>query len=147
MLYTPLNSRHRAAGAKMASFAGWDMPIQYAGIIQEHMHTRSQASVFDICHMGEFLVSGAGATRGLALAPDHINLLNSLGVCQGRLGRAREALATFRNAFSKDASSLAMMFRKSSRFLICSFRSLNIFSLALILLSTAEINRILIKQI
>lgn len=68
MLYTPLNSRHRAAGAKMASFAGWDMPIQYAGIIQEHMHTRSQASVFDICHMGEFLVSGAGATRGLALA-------------------------------------------------------------------------------
>jgi aminomethyltransferase len=65
---TPLNAWHKAHGAKMAPFAGWDMPIQYSGILQEHEHTRRQASVFDICHMGEFLLGGRGATRGLGLA-------------------------------------------------------------------------------
>jgi aminomethyltransferase len=52
----------------MTPFAGWDMPIQYSGILQEHEHTRRQASIFDICHMGEFLVSGKNATRSLGLA-------------------------------------------------------------------------------
>ncbi len=50
----------------MADFAGWDMPIQYAGILAEHEHTRTKVSLFDICHMGEFLVSGEGATEALA---------------------------------------------------------------------------------
>ncbi len=62
---TPLTAWHRNHGAKMAPFAGFDMPVQYEGIIAEHGHTRSQASVFDICHMGEFLLSGAGARQGL----------------------------------------------------------------------------------
>jgi aminomethyltransferase len=69
LLETPLAALHQAAGAKMVPFAGWNMPVQYAnGIIAEHLHTRHQVSIFDICHMGEFKVSGAGAEMAL----DHI---------------------------------------------------------------------------
>ena len=71
LLETPLGAWHRAQGAKMAPFAGWDMPIQYAGILAEHEHTRAAASVFDICHMGEFLLHGAGAAAALARAVTH----------------------------------------------------------------------------
>jgi aminomethyltransferase len=67
-LQTPLGSWHVARHAKMAPFAGWDMPIQYAGILLEHTHTRTAASVFDICHMGEFLVSGVYAPEALSRA-------------------------------------------------------------------------------
>ncbi len=49
----------------MGEFGGWDMPIQYAGILQEHHHTRTNASAFDICHMGEFEVSGPSAGKDL----------------------------------------------------------------------------------
>jgi aminomethyltransferase len=55
----------------MASFAGWDMPIQYEGIVAEHMHTRTAAAVFDICHMGEFLIRGPGARQQLEQAVSH----------------------------------------------------------------------------
>ncbi len=70
-LQTPLSAWHRAKGAKMADFAGWDMPIQYEGILAEHEHTRTKASVFDICHMGEFRISGEGAAKALSLAVTH----------------------------------------------------------------------------
>ncbi len=49
----------------MAPFAGWDMPIQYDGIVAEHLHTRSVASIFDTCHMGEFNLSGPSAESDL----------------------------------------------------------------------------------
>ena len=62
---TPLTSWHKAKGAKMAAFAGFDMPIQYEGIIAEHNHTRTSAGIFDICHMGEFSLSGPGAKAAL----------------------------------------------------------------------------------
>lgn len=68
ILSTPLTPWHIEQGAKMAPFAGWNMPIQYSGIIQEHEHTRKAASIFDICHMGEFIVSGAEAKDGLSKA-------------------------------------------------------------------------------
>ena len=68
MRETPLASWHRSHGAKMAPFAGWDMPIQYEGILAEHNHTRSAASVFDICHMGQFMLEGEGAAEKLARA-------------------------------------------------------------------------------
>jgi len=58
---TPLYNQHIALGAKMAPFGGWDMPIQYEGILAEHQHTRKEASLFDICHMGEFELSGLTA--------------------------------------------------------------------------------------
>jgi aminomethyltransferase len=62
---TPLTGWHKAKGAKMAAFAGFDMPIQYEGIIAEHNHTRQSAGIFDICHMGEFSLRGAGAKDAL----------------------------------------------------------------------------------
>ncbi|MDK2874109.1 MAG: aminomethyltransferase [Desulfomicrobiaceae bacterium] len=68
---SPLTSWHHAHGARMAPFAGWDMPIQYTSILEEHQHTRTQASIFDICHMGEFFLSGPGATDALARIVTH----------------------------------------------------------------------------
>ena len=65
MKKTPLHDQHIQLGARMGEFGGWDMPIQYAGILQEHHHTRTKASVFDICHMGEFELSGPSAQADL----------------------------------------------------------------------------------
>ncbi len=58
---TPLFDRHVAAGAKMVDFAGWEMPVQYAGVRQEHMAVRRNVGVFDVSHMGEIETSGPGA--------------------------------------------------------------------------------------
>src|SRR5512133_1056980 len=55
---TPLYERHRALGARMVPFAGWEMPVQYAGVIPEHRAVRSDAGVFDVSHMGEIEVEG-----------------------------------------------------------------------------------------
>ena len=69
LLETPLTGWHIAHGAKMAPFAGWNMPIQYpAGIIAEHTHTREKAGLFDICHMGEFILDGQGSSEALGRA-------------------------------------------------------------------------------
>lgn len=65
---TPLHDKHLELKARMVDFAGWQMPVQYEGIIPEHRHTRKKAALFDICHMGEFRVSGAGAVEALAKA-------------------------------------------------------------------------------
>ena len=62
---TPLNTQHRELKALMAPFGGWDMPIQYEGIIAEHTWCRTNASLFDICHMGEFLFQGDFEEGGL----------------------------------------------------------------------------------
>jgi aminomethyltransferase len=58
---TPLHDRHVAAGAKMVPYAGWEMPVQYAGIKDEHLTVRSSAGVFDVSHMGEIETSGPDA--------------------------------------------------------------------------------------
>jgi len=58
---TPLNAEHRALGAKMVDFGGWDMPVQYAGIMDEHMAVRTKAGLFDVSHMGEIWVEGPQA--------------------------------------------------------------------------------------
>src|ERR1041385_4275633 len=60
---TPLNSVHRALGAKMVDFGGWDMPVQYSGIIDEHLAVRSSAGLFDVSHMGEIDIRGKDAAR------------------------------------------------------------------------------------
>jgi len=63
---TPLVAEHEALHAKMVNFAGWNMPVQYEhGILFEHQHTREKCSLFDICHMGEFNVKGAGVAAAL----------------------------------------------------------------------------------
>jgi aminomethyltransferase len=58
---TPLYEEHLALGARMVPFAGYEMPVQYAGIIEEHNAVRATAGVFDVCHMAEFRVFGFGA--------------------------------------------------------------------------------------
>ncbi|PYS90668.1 MAG: glycine cleavage system aminomethyltransferase GcvT [Acidobacteria bacterium] len=66
---TPLNAAHRALGGKMVDFGGWDMPVQYpAGVIEEHMATRTRAGLFDVSHMGEIWVEG----------PDAIEFVNGI---------------------------------------------------------------------
>src|SRR5205807_2517901 len=63
LLQTPLYDRHVAAGARMVPFAGWEMPVQYEGVIQEHRAVRTDAGVFDVSHMGELEVEGPCAAE------------------------------------------------------------------------------------
>ncbi len=62
---TALYESHVALKANMGPFGGWNMPIQYAGILAEHQHTREKVSIFDVSHMGEFLIEGDYAASGL----------------------------------------------------------------------------------
>ena len=83
---TPLVEAHIALGAKMVPFAGWNMPVQYpGGILAEHRHTRTECSIFDISHMGEFRAAGAGAAAALdrALARPSSDL--KIGSCRYNL--------------------------------------------------------------
>lgn len=57
---TPLNNVHRELGARMVNFGGWDMPVQYTGVIDEHLAVRKAAGLFDVSHMGEIEVRGTG---------------------------------------------------------------------------------------
>jgi aminomethyltransferase len=63
--HTPLHDRHLAAGAKMADFGGWDMPIEYQGTVAEHTAVREAAGVFDVSHMGKVAVHGPEAVTWL----------------------------------------------------------------------------------
>ena len=58
---TPLYTEHQKLNAKFGEFNQWSMPIQYTGIIAEHLNTRQNAGLFDICHMGEISISGPDA--------------------------------------------------------------------------------------
>src|SRR5437660_232176 len=62
-LRTPLYDRHVALGARMVDFAGWDMPVQYTSIIEEHQAVRTEAGLFDISHMGRLWFAGAQGTE------------------------------------------------------------------------------------
>jgi aminomethyltransferase len=62
---TPLHAAHVRLGARMIGFGGWDMPVQYAGIVEEHRTVRAAAGCFDVSHMGEFEFRGPDATRVL----------------------------------------------------------------------------------
>jgi aminomethyltransferase len=56
---TTLNERHRALGAKMVGFGGWDMPLQYTGIVEEHHAVRRAAGMFDVSHMGKVVITSS----------------------------------------------------------------------------------------
>jgi aminomethyltransferase len=87
LLRTPLHDRHVALGARMVPFAGWEMPVQYAGVIPEHRAVRSDCGVFDVSHMGEFEVEGPRATELLQATLS--NDLEKIG-----LGQAQYTLLT-----------------------------------------------------
>ena len=61
MKHTPLIEQHRAHGAKLVDFAGWEMPIQYASVVDEYYTVRSKAGLFDVSHMGRLTVAGSGS--------------------------------------------------------------------------------------
>lgn len=61
MQKTPLNQLHKELGARMVEFGGWEMPVQYSGVIEEHLAVRNAAGLFDVSHMGEIEVTGGNA--------------------------------------------------------------------------------------
>jgi len=74
---TPLYECHVEAGARMVDFAGWEMPVQYSGVIEEHRAVRRRAGLFDVSHMGEFRVTGEGAEIFLqGLTPNDVAKLS-----------------------------------------------------------------------
>ena len=74
----PLDAWHRARGARMVPFAGYAMPIQYEGIVAEHLWTRESAGLFDVSHMGQLLISGEGVEVALeALIPADVQRLKT----------------------------------------------------------------------
>ena len=62
---TPLNARHRSLGARMVEFGGWDMPVEYSGLTDEHMAVRTRAGLFDVSHMGEIEIAGRDALKAV----------------------------------------------------------------------------------
>src|SRR5215510_798284 len=62
---TSLYECHVRAGARLVPFAGWEMPVQYGGVAEEHMAVRTRAGLFDVSHMGEVFVEGRGALSTL----------------------------------------------------------------------------------
>ena len=86
LLHTPLFSLHTALGARMVPFAGYAMPLQYAeGIMAEHRHTRTQAGLFDVSHMGQVrLRARSGAVRDAALALEQLVPADIAGLASGR---------------------------------------------------------------
>src|SRR5579885_334088 len=77
---TPLYEQHRALGGRMVEFGGWEMPVQYSSILDEHQAVRTNAGLFDVSHMGEFKVEGAGALPFLQyLVPNDVSKLAKIG--------------------------------------------------------------------
>ncbi|GCE05159.1 glycine cleavage system aminomethyltransferase GcvT [Dictyobacter aurantiacus] len=73
---TPLYERHRALGARLVEFGGWEMPVQYSSILEEHQAVRTRAGLFDVSHMGEFKVEGQDALPFLQhLVPNDVSRL------------------------------------------------------------------------
>ena len=96
---TPLWSRHRDAGARLVPFAGWEMPVTYSSILDEHRAVRSSAGLFDVSHMGEIRLRGAGALE-LAQA------LFSNDVAGAELGRVRYGLLCLESGGAVDDVTL-----------------------------------------
>src|SRR5229473_3816305 len=73
---TPLYEQHRAMGARLVEFGGWEMPVQYSSILEEHEAVRTRAGLFDVSHMGEFKVEGPDAPAFLQyLVPNDVSRL------------------------------------------------------------------------
>jgi aminomethyltransferase len=79
---TPLHDLHQSLGARMVAFAGYEMPLHYrGGILNEHLHTRSAASLFDVSHMGQALLGGANPAATL----ERLTPADVIGLCDGQM--------------------------------------------------------------
>ncbi|HVM96694.1 MAG TPA: hypothetical protein VMT89_09910, partial [Candidatus Acidoferrales bacterium] len=85
MKRTPLYERHRSLGARFVEFGGWEMPVQYTGILDEHQAVRERVGLFDVSHMGEIEIRGNGA-----IAAAQELTVNDLGRLRG--GQAQYSL-------------------------------------------------------
>ena len=95
-LKTPLHGRHVALGATMVSFGGWEMPLQYSGITEEHLAVRGAAGLFDVSHMGEIEVAGADALAA-------VQRISTNDAARLEVGQAQySALATPEGTFIDD---------------------------------------------
>ncbi|MGN6726065.1 MAG: glycine cleavage system aminomethyltransferase GcvT, partial [Tepidisphaeraceae bacterium] len=83
--HTPFFDFHVNNGARMVDFAGWDMPIMYRSIVDEHNQTRNSGSIFDVSHMGRLQISGKEAEKFL-------NRVFTRDVTQQKLGQCRYGL-------------------------------------------------------
>ena len=93
---TPLYARHVALGARMVPFGGWEMPVEYSGITDEHLAVRTRAGLFDVSHMGQIEVAGRDALAG-------IQRITSNDAAKLAIGQAQyAALTTERGAFVDD---------------------------------------------
>ena len=85
---TPLHAAHRALGARLVPFSGWEMPVQYAGVIDEVRAVREDAGLFDVSHMGQVFVGGAGAHAYLQAVLS--NDLDRIGPLRGAVHAAAQ---------------------------------------------------------
>jgi aminomethyltransferase len=99
---TPLNARHRSLGARMVEFGGWDMPVEYSGIADEHTAVRTRAGLFDVSHMGEIEIAGADALK----AVQHITSNDASRLAVGQIQYA--ALTTPEGTFVDDVLTYRM---------------------------------------
>ena len=109
LLRTPLYERHVALGARLVPFAGWEMPVQYEGVIPEHRAVRTDSGAFDVSHMGELLVEGPGAREFLQSV-----LSNDLD----RIGPGRAQYALLTNEQGGIVDDLIVYELRPSRFLL-----------------------------
>ena len=107
---TPLNAVHRELKARMVDFAGWEMPVQYAGPLPEHLAVRQAVGVFDISHMGEIEVTGSNATAVV----QHVTCNDVTTLARGQAQYS--ALLTHQGTFVDDV----VVYKFSdSRYLLC----------------------------
>ena len=109
LLRTPLYERHVALGARLVPFAGWEMPVQYEGVIPEHRAVRTDAGVFDVSHMGELEVDGSRARELLQAA-----LSNDLD----RIGPGQAQYTLLTNEQGGIVDDLIVYEREPERFLL-----------------------------
>ena len=108
LLKTPLHALHIELGARMVPFAGYDMPVQYPlGVMKEHQHTRDQAGLFDVSHMGQIDISGAGADVALeALMPGDFTTTSNAAKHSPLASSSIASNASFKAAASQASAAL-----------------------------------------
>ncbi|MBM4254318.1 MAG: glycine cleavage system aminomethyltransferase GcvT [Deltaproteobacteria bacterium] len=107
---TPLYDTHRSLGARVIEFGGWDMPVQYSGILAEHHAVRTKAGLFDLSHMGEIEVSGPHALEAL-------QELVVTDVARVQLGQAQYALMCYPDGGIVD--DIIIYRQAEDRFFVC----------------------------
>jgi aminomethyltransferase len=119
---TPLHDRHVALGARMVPFAGWEMPVQYEGVIQEHRAVRKDAGAFDVSHMGELEVEGPHARELLqGLLSNDLERIEPGGAQYTLLTNERGGIVDDLIAYELDPFRFLLIVNASNREADCSW--------------------------